>query len=65
MRQPHPGSFHDQATLLRRQSLQDGGLPFTNVFTEEPLADELAALGGCLTGFTRCRRTIWRISTVV
>src|SRR5262245_42358658 len=48
MRHPHPGSFREQTTLLRRQFLQDGGLPFTDVLTEEIIAQALAALGGWL-----------------
>jgi hypothetical protein len=34
--------------FLRRQFLQDGGLPFTDVLTEEVIADALAAVGRCL-----------------
>ena len=45
MRQSHPGSFREQATHLRRQFLQDGRLPFTNVLTDDVLADALAAVG--------------------
>jgi Transposase DDE domain len=45
MRHPLPGSFRQQATLLRRQFLQDGGLPFTDVLTDDILADALAAVG--------------------
>ena len=35
-------------TFLRRQFLQDGGPPFTDVLTEEVLAQALAALSGWL-----------------
>src|SRR5688500_694725 len=35
MRHHHPGSFRRQATDLRRQFLQDGGLPFADVLTED------------------------------
>ena len=45
MRHPHPGSFHRQATLLRRQFLQDGGLPFTDVLTEDVIRHALATVG--------------------
>jgi hypothetical protein len=31
MRPTHPRSVHAHATLLRRQFLQDGGLPFADV----------------------------------
>src|SRR5438094_7006171 len=45
MRHSYPGSFREQATVLRRQFLQDGGLPFTDVLTEDVLAEALAAVG--------------------
>lgn len=45
MRHHHPGAFREQAALLRRQFLQDGGLPFTDVLTDQVLADALAAVG--------------------
>ncbi len=45
MRCSHRGAFRDQVTVLRRQFLQDGGLPFTDVLTEEVIADALAAVG--------------------
>src|SRR5260370_14674471 len=48
MRHPHPGSFHGQATLLRRQFLQDGDLPFTGVLTEDTITKALAVIGGGL-----------------
>ena len=41
MRRSHPRSFRSQATFLRRQFLQDGGLPFTDVLTEELIAHAL------------------------
>ena len=41
----HPGSFRRHATVLRRQFLQDGGLPFTDVLTDQVLTDALAAVG--------------------
>ncbi|HVK17718.1 MAG TPA: IS4 family transposase, partial [Fimbriiglobus sp.] len=44
----HPGSIHSQAAVLRRQFLQDGGLPFADVLTDAVLADALAAVGGWL-----------------
>src|SRR5881394_4335119 len=46
MRHFQRGSFRRQATLLRRQFLQDGGLPFTDVLTDDALAAALAAVGG-------------------
>jgi len=48
MRHSYPGSFRARATLLRRQFLQDGGLPFTDALTEDVLAQALAAVGGWL-----------------
>jgi hypothetical protein len=48
MRHHHPASFREQATLLRRQFLQDGGLPFADVLTEQVITDALAAAGGWL-----------------
>ena len=38
------GAFRAQASFLRRQFLQDGELPFTNVLTEEAIAQALTAL---------------------
>jgi len=46
MRYSSPGSFRAQTSFLRRQFLQDGDLPFTNVLTEEVIAQALTALGG-------------------
>ena len=45
MRRPHPGSFRRHAALLRRQFLQGGGLPFTDILTDQILADALATVG--------------------
>ena len=45
MRHPHTGSFRRQATLLRQQFLQDGGLPFTDILTDDILAGALATVG--------------------
>ena len=44
----NPGSFRAQASFLRRQFLQDGDLPFTNLLTEEVIAQALTALSGWL-----------------
>jgi hypothetical protein len=44
----NPAPLRAQLRFLRRQSLQDGELPFTNVLTEEAIAQALAALGGWL-----------------
>jgi hypothetical protein len=50
MRSRHPASFREQVSTLRRQFLQDGDLPFTDVLTEEVLAQALAAVTGWRTG---------------
>src|SRR4051794_37374660 len=59
MRHFQHGSFRRQATLLRRQFLQDGGLPFTDVLTEDALADALAAVGGWLDRIFSPLVTLW------
>jgi hypothetical protein len=59
MRHSHPGSIRSQATLLRRQFLQDGGLPFTDVLTEDVIADALAAVGGWLDRIFSPLVTLW------
>jgi hypothetical protein len=59
MRHSHPGSFRRQATALRRQFLQDGGLPFTDVLTEDLLAEALAAVGGWLDRIFSPLVTLW------
>jgi hypothetical protein len=59
MRSTRRPSFRAQATLLRRQFLQDGGLPFTDVLTDELLADALAAVGGWLDRIFSPLVTLW------
>jgi hypothetical protein len=59
MRHHHPGSFREQATLLRRQFLQDGGLPFTDVLTDVVLTQALAAVGGWLDRVFSPLVTLW------
>src|SRR5437764_8030865 len=59
MRLPLPGSFRDQASVLRRQFLQDGGLPFTDVLTEGVLTGALAAVGGWLDRIYTPLVTLW------
>jgi WD40 repeat protein len=46
MRHSHPGRFRQQVQVLRRQFLQRGDLPFTDILTEAVLARALAALRG-------------------
>src|SRR5438105_15171603 len=59
MRQSHPGSFREQATLLRRQFLQDGGLPFADVLTDDVLTDALATVGHWLDRIFSPLVTLW------
>jgi hypothetical protein len=59
MRHHHPDSFREQAALLRRQFLQDGGLPFTDVLTDDVLADALVAVGGWLDRVFSPLVTLW------
>src|SRR5215207_9313833 len=59
MRQCHSGSFHEQATFLRRQFLQDGDLPFTDVLTEGLIAQALAAITGGLDRIFSPLVTLW------
>ena len=46
MRHSHPGRFRQQVQVLRRQFLQRGDLPFTDILTEALLARARAALRG-------------------
>jgi DDE family transposase len=59
MRYFNPGFFRTQARFLRRQFLQDGELPFTNVLTEEVIAQALTALGGWLDRIFSPLVTLW------
>jgi hypothetical protein len=45
MRPSTRGAFRDQVNFLRRQFLQDGGLPFTDVLAEELITQALATAG--------------------
>src|SRR4029077_16047909 len=53
------GAFRDQLNFLRRQFLQDGDLPCTNVLTEEIIAQALAALTGWLDRVFSPMVTLW------
>jgi hypothetical protein len=53
------GSFRAQASFLRRQFLQDGDLPFTNVLTEEVIAQALTSLSGWLDRIFSPLVTLW------
>src|SRR3954452_5550459 len=59
MRPSHCPSFRAQANVLRRQFLQDGGLPFTDVLTEDVLSEALAAVGGWLDRIFSPLVTLW------
>jgi len=59
MRRSHPRSFRSQATSLRRQFLQDGGLPFTDVLTEGVITEALAAVGVWLDRIFTPLVTLW------
>ena len=53
------GSFRQQASFLRRQFLQDGDLPFTDVLTEEVVAQALTAVSGWLDRIFSPLVTLW------
>src|SRR4051812_6059799 len=59
MRHPHPGSFRRPAALLRHQFVQDGGLPFTGVLTDDVLADALSTVGRWLDRVFSPLVTLW------
>jgi hypothetical protein len=52
-------SFRQQASVLRRQLLQDGDLPFTDVLTEDALAQALTAIHGWLDRIFTPLVTLW------
>src|SRR5436305_3091983 len=53
------GAVRDQVNFLRRQFLQDGDLPFTNVLTEQVLAQALATITGWLDRIFSPLVTLW------
>src|SRR5881227_3767886 len=59
MRYSNRGPFREQVHFLRRQFLQDGELPFTNVLTQEVIAQALAALTGWLDRIFSPLVTLW------
>jgi Transposase DDE domain len=59
MRHSNREPFRAQVNILRRQFLQDGELPFTNVLTEEVLAQALATLTGWLDRIFSPLVTLW------
>jgi hypothetical protein len=59
MRRFHSRSFRAQANTLRRQFLQDGDLPFTDVLTDAVIADALATVGKWLDRIFSPLVTLW------
>jgi hypothetical protein len=59
MRPPNRGAFRDQVNVLRRQFLQDGGLPFTDVLTEDVITQALATVGRWLDRVFSPVVTLW------
>jgi hypothetical protein len=59
MRHSNRAAFRDQVNFLRRQFLQDGDLPFTNVLTEKFIAQALAAITGWLDRIFSPLVTLW------
>ena len=47
MRYSNHGRFQQQMSFLRRQFLQDGGLPFSNVLSDGIVAQALTAINVC------------------
>lgn len=47
MRYSNPGGFREQASFLRRQFLQDGNLPFSDILPNEVVAQALTAISAC------------------
>jgi hypothetical protein len=59
MRSRHPASLRQQLSTLRRQFLQDGDLPFTNVLTEEAIEQALTTSSGWLDRIFSPLVTLW------
>src|SRR5436190_6015433 len=53
------GAFRDQLNFLRRQFLQDGDLPFTDVLTEGVIEQALASISGWLDRIFSPLVTLW------
>ena len=58
-------SVREQVGFLRRQFLQDGDLPFTNVLTQQVLAQALTAVTGWLDRVFSPLVTLWVFGAVV
>jgi hypothetical protein len=59
MRRSRQGSVREQVGHLRRQFLQDGDLPFTDVLTEGLIAQALSAVTGWLDRIFSPLVTLW------
>jgi Transposase DDE domain len=59
VRYSNSASVHEQVGFLRRQFLQDGDLPFTDVLTEDVIAQALAAVGVWLDRVFSPLVTLW------
>jgi hypothetical protein len=59
MRPTRPPAFRAHADHLRRQFLQQGGLPFTDVLTEDVLAEALVVVGRWLDRIFAPLVTLW------
>ena len=59
MRYSNRGPFREQVNFLRRQFLQDGDLPFTDVLTEGVIERALASLTGWLDRIFSPLVTLW------
>src|SRR6478752_2936565 len=59
MRHPNRASYREQVNLLRRQFLQDGDLPFTDVLTEDVIEQALTAVTGWLDRIFSPLVTLW------
>src|SRR5207237_1887912 len=59
VRYSNSGSVREQVGFLRRQFLQDGDLPFTDVLTEDVITQALAAVGGWLDRVFSPLVTLW------
>ena len=59
MRRSRQQSVREQVRSLRRQFLQDGDLPFTDVLTEAVIAQALTAVAGWLDRIFSPLVTLW------
>src|ERR671936_1447621 len=59
VRYSNSGSVREQVGFLRRQFLQDGDLPFTDVLTEDVITPALAAVGVWLERVYSPLVTLW------